>query len=109
MRNIARFLFRILFFGTSYEKKRRLPEAALQWTLYQTYSESSPSLKFEMGMTQSKSRVSYPFYLVIQHLFFYELKRNLFDDSIAAFHILLYVFYHPIVTDDLSNHIRIRF
>ena len=61
-----------------------------------------------MGMTQSESQVPYPFYLAIEHLFFYEIKRNLFNDSIAAFHILLYEFCHPIVTDDFTENIRIQ-
>ena len=107
MRNIARFQFRILFFDSPCDKKKTAG-GALRWEIYQTHSEILWSFNFEMGMVQSRGDAPYPFYLVIQHLFFYKLKRNLFDDSIAAFHILLYVFYHPIVTDDLSNHIRIQ-
>ena len=107
MRNIARFLFRILFLAPIMRKKKTAG-GALRLAIYQTHSESLLSFKFEMGMIQSRGDAPYPFYLVIQHLFFYKLKRNLFDDNSTAFHILLYVFYHPIVTDDLSNHIRIQ-
>ena len=107
MRNIARFLFRILFFCASCEKKKTAG-GALRRMIYQTHSETSLNLKFEMGMTHSERRVPYPFYLVIQHFFFYELKRNLFDDCIAAFHILLYELCHPIVTDDFAKRFRIQ-
>ena len=107
MRNIARFLFRILFFFTSCEKKKTA-EGALRRAIYQTHSEILWSYNFKMGMVQSRGDAPYPFYLVIQHFFFYELKRNLFDDSIAAFHILLHKLCHPIVTDDFAKHIRIQ-
>jgi len=107
MRNIARFLFRILFFCASCEKKKTAG-GALRWVIYQTHSENSPRLIFEMGMTQSEYHVPYPFYLSVEHLFFYKLKRNLFNDCIAAFHILLHELCHPIVTDDFAKHIRIQ-
>ena len=49
MRNIARFLFRILSFCASCEKKKTAG-GALWRAIYQTHSENLLNLKFEMGM-----------------------------------------------------------
>ena len=40
MRNIARFLFRILFFCASCRKKKTA-RGALRWAIYQTHSENT--------------------------------------------------------------------
>lgn len=49
MRNIARFLFRILFFDSTREKKKTAG-GALRWAISQTHSEILWSFNFEMGM-----------------------------------------------------------
>ena len=105
MQNIARFLFRILFFCTSCRKKTA--GGALRWVIYRTRSEISLNLKFEMSMVQIRSDAPYPYYLVVEQIFFHYIKRNTFDQSIRTFHILLYVTRHPIKAEDLAMQIRV--
>ena len=64
MRNIARFLFRILFFVAPCEKKKTAG-GAFRWEIYQTHSEILWSFNFEMGIVHRLGFVPYAFFIKI--------------------------------------------
>ncbi len=107
MRNIARFLFRILSFYTSCEKKKTAG-GALRLAIYQTHSEISWGFNFEMGMVQSRGDAPYPFCLVIEEVLFHFFKRDFVDCDVRTLHILSDEFCHPRITGNLAEFIRIE-
>ena len=107
MRNIARFLFRILFFCASC-RKRRLPGARSGGRYTRLVPESLGALILKWVWDKAEAMHHTRFCLAIEKVLFHFLEGDFLDCDVHALHILSDEFRHPRIAGDFAQLVRIK-